>query len=169
MLQHLPVLPLLIPLLAGILLLMPPIATTLRRQQWAGTLFALLQLGAAASLLWHVDQHGTLVYAMGGWQPPFGIILVADRMATLLSVLTAILLLCVQLFSSAGEDQQGKFLHPLLMFQALGIQGAFLTGDLFNLFVFFEVSSVSSFRCSCVLLLIVVGKLVGKLLPCAML
>ncbi|MCK5792822.1 MAG: monovalent cation/H+ antiporter subunit D [Ketobacter sp.] len=145
MLQHLPVLPLLIPLLAGILLLMPPIATTLRRQQWVGTLFALLQLSAAASLLWHVDQHGTLVYAMGGWQPPFGIILVADRMATLLSVLTAILLLCVQLFSSAGEDQQGKFLHPLLMFQALGIQGAFLTGDLFNLFVFFEVLLIASY------------------------
>lgn len=145
MLQHLPVLPLLIPLLAGVLLLMPPIADSLARQRITGSLFAVLQLIAAVALLWTVDQQGTQIYAMGGWQPPFGIVLVADRIAVLLSVLTAILLLCVQLFSCAGEDHHGKFLHPLLMFQALGIQGAFLTGDLFNLFVFFEVLLIASY------------------------
>ncbi|MGB3623964.1 MAG: monovalent cation/H+ antiporter subunit D [Ketobacter sp.] len=145
MLQHLPVLPLLIPLLAGVLMLMPPIAGTLQRQRVFGTLAALLQLLATITLLWQVNQHGPIVYAMGEWQPPFGIVLVADRLATLMSVLTALLLLCVQLFSCAGEDQKGKFLHPLLMFQALGIQGAFLTGDLFNLFVFFEVLLIASY------------------------
>ncbi|RLT99221.1 MAG: monovalent cation/H+ antiporter subunit D [Ketobacter sp.] len=145
MLQHLPVLPLLIPLLAGTLLLMPPLANTLPRQRWAGTLFALLQLAAAVALLLQVHQHGSLMYAMGEWRPPFGIVLVADRLSTMMCVLTAFLLLCVQLYSSANEDQKGKFLHPLLMFQALGIQGAFLTGDIFNLFVFFEVLLIASY------------------------
>ena len=144
-LQHLPVLPLLIPLIAGILLLAPPLATTLQRQRVAGLVFALLQLVAAVSLLLQVQQQGTLIYAMGEWQPPFGILLVADRLATIMLTLTSFLLLCVQLFSSADDDQQGKFLHPLLMFQALGIQGAFLTGDIFNLFVFFEVLLIASY------------------------
>lgn len=145
MLQHLPVLPLLIPLLAGALLLMPPLATTLPRQRLAGTLFSLLLLIASVALLLQVHNNGTLMYAMGEWKPPFGILLVADRLSTMMCVLTAFLLLCVQLFSSATEDQQGKFLHPLLMFQALGIQGAFLTGDIFNLFVFFEVLLIASY------------------------
>ncbi|MYM63142.1 monovalent cation/H+ antiporter subunit D [Pseudomaricurvus sp. HS19] len=145
MLQHLPVLPLLIPLLGGILLLLPPLADDRNRQRIMGTVLALLQLIVAVYLLWTVHQHGSRVYAMGDWQPPFGILLVADRLATLLLVLTAILLLCVQLFSSAGEDEKGKFFHPLLMFQTLGIQGAFLTGDLFNLFVFFEVLLIASY------------------------
>lgn len=145
MLQHLPVLPLLIPLLGGVLLLSPPLATTLRRQRVTGTLLALLQLAVAVYLLLQVDQQGTLVYAMGEWQAPFGIVLVVDHLATLLLVLTAFLLLCVQLYSCGGEDQHGKFLHPLLMFQALGIQGAFLTGDLFNLFVFFEILLIASY------------------------
>lgn len=145
MVQHLPVLPILIPMLAGVLLLMPPLATNLQRQRYAGFAFALLQLLVAVLLLLRVNQEGILVYAMGEWQAPFGILLVADPLATIMSVLTAFLLLCVQLFSSAEEDEKGKFLHPLLMFQALGIQGAFLTGDLFNLFVFFEVLLIASY------------------------
>lgn len=145
MLPHLPVLPLLIPLLGGILLLMPPITNTLQRQRVAGAALALLELVVTVMLLLQVNQHGTQVYAMGDWQPPFGILLVADRLSTLLLVLTSFLALSVQLFSTAGEDNQGKFMHPLLMFQLLGIQGAFLTGDLFNLFVFFEILLIASY------------------------
>lgn len=144
-LQHLPVLPLLIPLLGGILLLLPPLASSDRAQRVAGALFALLGLCAAAALMWQVHLHGTQVYAVGEWQPPFGILLVADRMAALLLVLTSFLLLAVQLFSCGGEDEKGRFLHPLLMFQALGIQGSFLTGDIFNLFVFFEILLIASY------------------------
>lgn len=144
-LQHLPVLPLLIPLLGGILLLLPPLADSDRAQRWAGSAIALAALAAALLLLWQVDARGTLVYAVGEWHPPFGIVLVADRMAALLLVLTSLLLLSVQVFSSAGEDQKGRFLHPLLMFQALGIQGSFLTGDIFNLFVFFEILLIASY------------------------
>lgn len=145
MLQHLPVLPLLIPLLTGVLLLLPPLSDSLPRQRWMGALSALLQLAVAITLLREVHTQGTLVYAVGEWQPPFGIVLVADRLAALLVLLTAFLLLCVQLFSCADEDQKGRFLHPLLMFQALGIQGAFITGDLFNLFVFFEILLIASY------------------------
>jgi len=145
MLQHLPVLPLLLPLLGGILLLLPPLLNSLRGQRIAGSLLALLQLLVAVLLLLQVQQQGTIWYAMGEWQAPFGIVLVADPLACLLLVLTAFLLLCAQLFSSADEDQKGRFLHPLLMFQVLGIQGAFLTGDIFNLFVFFEVLLIASY------------------------
>ena len=144
-LQHLPVLPLLLPLLGGILLLLPPLDGSDRAQRVGGAIFAVLTLLSTLALLWQVHSTGTQHYAMGGWQPPFGILLVADRMAALLLVLTSFLLLCVQLFSCVGEDQKGRFLHSLLMFQALGIQGAFLTGDIFNLFVFFEILLIASY------------------------
>ena len=142
---HLPILPVLVPLLAGVLLLMPPLANTLQRQRIAGCVFGFIQLVVAALLLYKVQAEGTLLYAVGEWQPPFGILLVADRLACLMLVLTTFLVFCVQLFSCAGEDEKGRFLHPLLMFQALGIQGAFLTGDIFNLFVFFEILLIASY------------------------
>jgi multicomponent K+:H+ antiporter subunit D len=144
MMQHLSILPLL-PLLGGILLLLPPLVDSQKAQRLGGTLISLLTLCAACTLLWQVHQHGTLVYALGEWTPPFGILLVADRMAALMLVLTAFLLLSVQLFSCAGEDTKGRFLHPLLLLQALGIQGSFLTGDIFNLFVFFEILLIASY------------------------
>lgn len=145
MMQHLSILPLLLPLLGGILLLLPPLVDSPQAQRLGGTLISLLTLSSACALLWQVHQHGTIVYALGEWAPPFGILLVADRMATLMLVLTAFLLLSVQLFSCAGDDTKGRFLHPLLQFQALGIQGSFLTGDIFNLFVFFEILLIASY------------------------
>lgn len=145
LLQHLPVLPLLLPLLGAILLILPPLVDSDRAQRVTGTLIAFLMLLAACLLLWQVHHTGTIVYAMGEWSPPFGIVLVADRLSTMLLVLTSFLLLSVQLFSCAGDDQKGRFLHPLLLFQALGIQGAFLTGDIFNLFVFFEILLIASY------------------------
>ncbi len=145
MLQHLPVLPLLLPLLGGIVLLLPPLIDSERGQRQFGLLFASLTLISSLVLLQQVHANGTHVYALGEWAAPFGIVLVADRMATLLLVLTAFLLLCVQMFSCAGDDRKGRFLHSLLLFQALGIQGSFLTGDIFNLFVFFEILLIASY------------------------
>lgn len=145
MLQHIVILPILLPLLAGALMVIPALSRQLVWQRRLGTLVSILGVGLALWLLLLVDENGTRAYAVGEWKPPFGILLVADRLATLLLLLTSVLLLAVQLFASAGEDERGRFFQPLLMFQVMGIQGAFLTGDIFNLFVFFEILLIASY------------------------
>lgn len=87
----------------------------------------------------------TRIYALGNWPPPYGIVLVLDRLSALMLLLTAVLGLCVLLYSITGCDRQGAHFHPLFQFQLMGLNGAFLTGDLFNLFVFFEVLLIASY------------------------
>ena len=84
-------------------------------------------------------------YRLGDWPAPFGIVLVLDQLSATLLVLTGVLALCVVLYASAGWDRRGQHFHTLLQFQLLGINGAFLTGDVFNLFVFFEVMLIASY------------------------
>lgn len=104
---------------------------------------ALLAIAIALSL---TVSDGTIVtYALGDWIPPFGIVLVADRLSALMLVLTATLALCVLLFAINGSDERGRHFHALYQFQLMGINGAFLTGDFFNLFVFFEVLLIASY------------------------
>ncbi|WP_221795821.1 monovalent cation/H+ antiporter subunit D [Oceanobacter mangrovi] len=142
---HLPILPVLVPLVTGALMLIPPFNEVNNRQRALGTLASLIMLAVAALLVITVDRDGTLLYAVGEWQPPFGILLVVDRLSAILLLLTSVLVLAVQLYASGGDDAEGRFFQPLLMFQAMGIQGAFLTGDIFNLFVFFEVLLIASY------------------------
>ena len=142
--SHLPILPVVLPLLAGSLLLLTArLADGLRR---ALGLVATLALLPVALLLLAAVVDGThLVYALGDWAPPFGIVLVADRLSAMLLVLTAIVALASLLYASSGEDTAGYQFQALFQFQLLGINGAFLTGDLFNLFVFFEVLLIASY------------------------
>ena len=84
-------------------------------------------------------------YALGNWPAPFGIVMVLDRLSAMMVVLTAGLTLLVIAFSSAGWDTRGRHFHALLQFELMGLNGAFLTGDFFNLFVFFEVLLISSY------------------------
>lgn len=84
-------------------------------------------------------------YELGGWPAPFGIVLVLDRLSALMLVLTASLGLLVLLYAINGCDQRGAHFHALFQFQMMGLNGAFLTGDLFNLFVFFEILLISSY------------------------
>ena len=90
---------------------------------------------------------GTItLYQMGDWAAPFGIVLVADRLSTTMVLLTAVLALFVLLYAiGSGWDDRGRHFHALFQFQLMGIMGAFLTGDLFNLFVFFEVLLIASY------------------------
>ena len=134
--NHLPILPILLPSLTGIAMLLPPLASRLRVQRWI-TWIVLAVSTIVAGMLLLSAQRQALTYALGGWQPPFGIILVVDRLAALLLAATAILSLCAGLYSAGKEDRQGPFFYSLFWFQIMGINGAFLTGDLFNLFVFF--------------------------------
>jgi len=142
--NHFPVLPVLLPSLAGILMLLPPLSTRLRMQRWI-TWVVLIVLVVIGGILVLYAQHHTITYALGGWQPPFGILLVVDRLAALLLTVTAVLAFCAGLYSADKEDREGPFYYPLFLFQVMGINGAFLTGDLFNLFVFFEILLISSY------------------------
>lgn len=102
-------------------------------------------LGIALGLLGSATQGQVLTYELGNWPAPFGIVLVLDRLSALMLVLTAALALAVVLFAINGADSRGRHFHALYQFQLMGINGAFLTGDFFNLFVFFEVLLIASY------------------------
>lgn len=136
--------PVLLPLLCGALLM------TVSRQPscWvrvASTVSVLLMLLSALTLLSQASSAEIQVYALGDWAAPFGIVLVLDRLAALMLAVTAVLGVFVTLYAVRGDDQRGGYFHALLQFQLAGINGAFLTGDLFNLFVFFEILLIASY------------------------
>lgn len=106
----------------------------------------LAMLGIAAALLIATTQTGPQAYFLGNWPAPFGIVLMLDRLSALMLVLTALLALAIQLYVMATDwDRRGGHFHALFMFQMMGLNGAFLTGDAFNLFVFFEVLLIASY------------------------
>lgn len=143
--QHLSIFPILIPLLFGIIMLLPPISRNIHSQRVASVVGCLFLLLSCVALLNQINNQGVQVYALGGWQAPFGIALIADKVSGLLVLLTAFLAFAVMLYAVAGQDKGGAYFHPLFMFQIMGINGAFLTGDIFNLFVFFEVLLIASY------------------------
>jgi len=96
----------------------------------------------AAPFIW---QDGIGVYQLGGWPAPFGIVLVADRLSAVMLTLQAVLGLAVLTYSIARWDRPGQPFHSLLQFLSMGVNGAFLTGDLFNLFVFVEILLAASY------------------------
>jgi len=102
---------------------------------------------AVLALAGRVTRQGRLVYQLSGWEAPFGITLVADGLSVLFLGLTAVVGLAALVFSLEGVDRFGQRLsyHPLYQFMIVGVTGSFLTGDLFNLFVWFEVMLLSSY------------------------
>jgi multicomponent K+:H+ antiporter subunit D len=150
-LQHLPVLPVLIPLLAAALMLLT--RDNQRRLRVALGAVALGLMALTALMLVRATQgigaphwpDGVGVYLLGNWPAPFGIVLVADRLAALMLGLTAVLGLCAWIYATARWDRAGSHFHPLFLLIMMGLNGAFLTGDLFNLFVFFEILLTASY------------------------
>lgn len=103
-------------------------------------------IAITAGLAWEVSDGTVIYYRMSDWAAPFGIVLVGDRLSTMMALLTALLALFVVLYAiGSGWDERGRHFHALFQFQLMGILGAFLTGDLFNLFVFFEVLLIASY------------------------
>jgi len=103
-------------------------------------------IAIAAGLAAQAADGTVTLYQLGDWAAPFGIVLVGDRLSTLMVLLTGVLGLFVLLYSiGSGWDDRGRHFHALFQFQLMGIMGAFLTGDLFNLFVFFEVLLIASY------------------------
>ena len=139
---HLPIVPIVLPLAAGALMLL----VERRSLRVALSLVSLLLLVAAAvALVRAADQPLAPVYALGGWPAPFGIVLVADRLAAIMVLLAALLGLAAFVFSLARWHRAPGRFHSMLQFLLMGLDGAFLTGDLFNLFVFFELLLAASY------------------------
>jgi multicomponent K+:H+ antiporter subunit D len=90
-------------------------------------------------------ESGASVYLLGNWPAPFGIVLVLDRLSALMLVLTGLLAMATQVFSMAKWHRAGHHFHSLFQLMLAGLNGAFLTGDLFNLFVFFEMMLAASY------------------------
>jgi len=91
------------------------------------------------------ESNRPLPYLMGNWAAPFGIVLVLDRLAALMLLLAALVATAAVVYSLGGDARRGPHFHSLMQFQLMGLNGAFLTGDLFNLFVFFEVLLIASY------------------------
>ncbi len=141
--SHLPVLPVVLPMAAAVVLLLlarRPIAlqrTLSIAAAVAGLAISCLILAQAGDV--------TTVYRVGDWPSPVAIVLVADRLSALMLVLTDVVALGALVYACQGTDRRGSFFHGLFHLQLMGLHGAFLTGDLFNLFVFFEVLLIASY------------------------
>ena len=108
--------------------------------------FALVAIAVMLARDADVSPNGVArVYRLGNWPAPFGIVLVVDRLAALMVLLTSLLASAAAVFSLARWHRVGVLFHPLFQFLLMGVNGSFLTGDLFNLFVFFEVLLAASY------------------------
>lgn len=145
---HLIAAPILLPLLTAAIMLM--LGEKHRPLKAKINLFSsLLGLGISVLLLQWTQTTGVPgsigVYLPGNWQVPFGLVLVVDRLSALMLVLTGIIGVSALLFAMARWDGAGSSFHALFQIQMMGLYGAFLTADLFNLFVFFEVLLAASY------------------------
>ena len=145
LMPHLMLAPIVLPMLTAALLVW------LHEKRWrlklalsvASTLLGLL---ACIALLCWVSRGGApAVYLPGNWPAPFGIALALDRLSALMLVLTSVVGLCSVLFAGARWHRAGVYYHELFQLQLMGLSGAFLTADLFNLFVFFEIMLAASY------------------------
>jgi multicomponent K+:H+ antiporter subunit D len=142
------VMPVVLPLLAGagMLLLSGERHRNIMAAVNTAVTFALACIAIALLKMSDASQTGfSQVYRLGDWPAPFGIVLVLDRLSALMLLLTSILALAAVVFSLARWHRAGAHFHPLFQFLLMGLNGAFLTGDLFNLFVFFELLLAASY------------------------
>jgi multicomponent K+:H+ antiporter subunit D len=157
-LQHAPVLSVLLPLFTAVTLLLmgdrrvgvsESTATRndapMRWQRRISLGSSVLGLVMAVALVLQAATGELRVYRLGDWPAPFGIVMVVDRLSALMVLLSYLVAVPALGYAAAGWDRRGRFFHALFQFQLMGLVGAFLTGDLFNLFVFFEVLLIASY------------------------
>ncbi|MCF3638606.1 Na+/H+ antiporter subunit D [Rhizobium sp. TRM95111] len=132
-------------LLAGALLLM--LRKEIRLQAGLGIAAAAVLVGIDAALLRHVAAAGPVTMVMGRWLPPFGIAFTVDLAGALFALTSAVVALAGAVYAAGDVDGSGRRygFYPFLMLLMAGVSGAFLTGDIFNLYVWFEVLLISSF------------------------
>ena len=151
--EHTPIFSILIPAFTAFLLVLlgNPGAGSLAhdwRQPWRrGISYISSILGLATAILYLISaSSGQIsVYNLGEWAAPFGIVLVLDQLSALMVVLTYALATAILWYASHEWDTRGRYFHAMFHFLLMGLCGAFLTGDLFNLFVFFEILLMASY------------------------
>jgi len=148
--EHLIIAPILIPFFAGALMLVYDerqrrAKLTISLIAVAATLLAAMELLVRSKGSELTGNNDIGFYLLGDWAAPYGIVLVVDRLSAMMLVLTGLLALPALLYASAGWHRQGQHFHSMFQFLLMGLNGAFLTGDLFNLFVFFEVLLAASY------------------------
>ena len=151
--QHMPIFSILLPALTAFILVLlgNPGAGSLQhdwRQPWRrGISFISTSLGLAMAIhyLIYTSSGQITVYSLSEWAAPFGIVLVLDQLSAFMLLLTYALALPVMWYASSFWDSRGRYFHAMMHFLLMGLCGAFLTGDLFNLFVFFEILLMASY------------------------
>ncbi|AJY73957.1 Na+/H+ antiporter subunit D [Paenibacillus beijingensis] len=143
--NNLIVFPLLIPLCTAVLLIF--LNGRLALQRWISMFGVLLCAASAAVMVYQVGHRGIQTLQMGGWMAPYGIVFVADMLAALLVLTTSVVAAACLLyaFRTIGEQRERHYFYPFFHFLLAGVSGSFLTGDLFNLFVCFEVLLIASY------------------------
>lgn len=144
--NHLLILPILIPMLGAALSLFVE-HRRYGRHARRGVAWASLTLLAVAvlAIFTRASEGQVLVYLLGDWPARLGIALMADRLSAWMLLTTLLLAIPCLLHACAGWDRRAPHFHALFQFQLMGLNGAFLTGDVFNLFVFFEVMLIASY------------------------
>lgn len=143
--NNLIVLPILIPLFAGAILIF--LKNKIAAQRVIASLASLAMIAASFTLVQKVNNEGIQSLNISSWNAPFGITLVSDMLSALLVLTTSILGFFILLYSfkSIGTEREKHYYYAVFMFLLVGVNGAFTTGDIFNLFVFFEVMLMSSY------------------------
>ncbi|MFB5284403.1 Na+/H+ antiporter subunit D [Peribacillus sp. Hz7] len=139
------ILPIIIPLIMGMILVI--FRGNIQFQRWM-SLIAIAAVGSTSIyLMTQIKEHGMQTLQLGGWQAPFGVSMVADMFAVLLLITTSFVAFCclIYAFGSIGKERESYYFYPMFLFLLTGINGSFLTGDIFNLFVCFEVMLISSY------------------------
>lgn len=137
--------PVLLPLIGGFLILFARPAG-LGVQRLMSLVLTLALLGLSVWVLQTAASGNLEVLLLGNWQAPFGIVMVLDRLSALMLLTTSLLALAALWYAMTSDvDKQGAHFHVLFQIQLFGLNGAFMTGDVFNLFVFFEVLLLASY------------------------
>lgn len=141
---HLLLAPILIPALTAVLLVFLA-RSSLRLTRSISLASALVMLYVSIVFVLQAGTGQIDVYAVGNWIPPYGIVLVMDRLSSVMLLTNSVLMVASILFTFHWAAERNDYLQPLIHFLAMGVNGAFITGDLFNLFVFFEIMLIASY------------------------
>lgn len=143
--NNLIILPILIPLITGVVLIF--FAKNIIAQRWISAISGMITIVVSFMLANHVYVNGIQTMDLSNWEAPYGITLVSDMLSALLVLTTSIIAFgaVIYSFKSIGEARERFFYYPVVNFLIVGVNGAFTTGDIFNLFVFFEVMLMSSY------------------------
>ncbi|MBS4196535.1 Na+/H+ antiporter subunit D [Lederbergia citri] len=139
------VMPMVIPLITGIILIF--LRPFIRLQRWISFTAMMVVAGLSIYMLEMIQTNGIIRLDFGNWKPPFGILFVGDSFAMLLVMTSSIVagICLIYAFYTIGQDREKMFFYPFVLFMVAGVNGSFLTGDLFNLYVCFEVMLLASY------------------------